>query len=75
MFCPKCGKINPDNGEICSGCGASLLSEKAAVTEKKGHGVLKAVIIGVIIVIAALVAVFLLNGCGRVPLPDENMTF
>ena len=75
MFCPKCGKINPDNGEICSGCGASLLSEKVAVPEKKRHGVLKAVIIGVIIVIAVLVAVFLFSGCGRVLLPDQNMTF
>lgn len=34
MFCPKCGKMNPDDREKCSGCGA-VLHEAGAPTPKK----------------------------------------
>ena len=35
MFCPKCGKINPDDGELCSGCGAVLHEPKPETPAKK----------------------------------------
>ncbi len=35
MFCPKCGKMNPDERENCSGCGAVLHEPKAEEPKKK----------------------------------------
>ncbi len=35
MFCPKCGKMNPDERENCSGCGAVLHEPKAEAPKKK----------------------------------------
>lgn len=75
MFCPKCGKINPDNEEKCSGCGAVLHEEAAAaVPGKKPRGLKIAFAIIAVLIIVCIV-VFLLNGCGTGTLPDERMTF
>ncbi len=37
MFCPKCGKMNPDDREFCSGCNA-VLHEQEAETPKRKRG-------------------------------------
>lgn len=75
MFCPKCGKINPDNEEKCSGCGAVLHEEaETEVCEKKGRGMKIAFAIIVVLVIIC-VAVLLFNGCGPTAIPDERITF
>lgn len=49
MFCPKCGKMNPDDREKCSGCGAVLHEETAPVKKKKKNPAGK-----IIAIIAAL---------------------
>ena len=75
MFCPKCGKINPDNSEICSGCNAHLHdeNEKKVPAKKMNWGrILLAV---AIIIIAVVVVALILSGCGGVKAPDESMTF
>ena len=75
MFCPKCGKINPDTEEKCSGCGAELHEEAAVpASGKKGRGIKIAFAIIAVLIIVCIV-VFLLNGCGTATLPDERMTF
>lgn len=75
MFCPKCGKINPDNEEVCSGCGAVLHEEtEVAVSAKKGNGK-KITFIIIAVLIVVILAVLLLNGCGGGTLPDERITF
>lgn len=75
MFCPKCGKINPDNEEKCSGCGASLREETAVVLPKKKGKILKAVLSIIVLLIIVCIIVFLLNGCGAASLPEDRMTF
>ena len=75
MFCPKCGKINPDTAEKCSGCEAVLHEEQVASPEKKKGKVLKTVIFGIIIIAIVVAAVVLLNGCSRQPTPQDSMTF
>ena len=74
MFCPKCGKINPDNGERCSGCGAVLHEETETVVKKKNHTVLK-IVIAAVVVAAIVVAVVLLAGCSTSEIPNETMNF
>lgn len=75
MFCPKCGKINPDNEEKCSGCGAILHEETAvAVPAKKGKGIKIAIAVIVVLIIVCIL-VFLLSGCGNATLPEDRMTF
>lgn len=74
MFCPKCGKINPDNGETCSGCGAELHEQVEVIPKKKNHTALK-IIIAAVVVVAVVVAVVLLTGCGSSEIPTETMNF
>ena len=75
MFCPKCGKINPDSEQTCSGCGAELHEETAvAVQKKKGNG-LKIVLAVVVLLVVAAVIALLLSGCGTGEIPKEHMTF
>lgn len=74
MFCPKCGKINPDNCERCSGCGADLHQEVVKAPEKKNHTVLKIVIVAVVVA-AIVIAVVLLTGCSSSEIPKETMNF
>lgn len=52
MFCPKCGRINPDDDITCKGCGAPLHEEENTEAEKK-RGLSR----WVLIVPAALAAV------------------
>ncbi len=75
MFCPKCGKINPDNSEMCSGCNAPLHdeNEKKVPTKKINWG--RILLVAAIIIIAAVVVALILSGCSGVKTPDETMTF
>lgn len=69
MFCPKCGKINPDNNIECSGCGTPLGEKVAKKTQKKGK-VWKIMAVLAIVVIALVVLI--LSGCSA---PDGDMSF
>lgn len=51
MFCPKCGKMNPDDREFCSGCNAVLHEPKEEAPKKKNNA------LGKIIAIIAAAAV------------------
>lgn len=68
MFCPKCGKINPDNNTQCSGCGTPL-GEAVVAPSKKGKA-WKIAVVSVIIVVA--LAVLFLSGCSA---PEGDMSF
>jgi uncharacterized membrane protein YhaH (DUF805 family) len=35
MFCPKCGKENPDDVKFCSGCGANTAMVSASVSSQE----------------------------------------
>lgn len=72
MFCPKCGKINPDTDEKCSGCGAVLYEEVAPVTKKKNNNILKTAIVAVVIIAIVVLAIVLLSGCSGGEMPDIN---
>lgn len=75
MFCPKCGKINPDNEEKCTGCGAVLHEEtEAKVPVKKGKG-LKIALAVIAFLIIICIVIFMLNGCAGATLPEEGMSF
>ena len=74
MFCPKCGKINPDNSERCSGCSAVLHEEVEVTSKKKNHTVLK-IVIAAVVVAAIVVAVVLLTGCSTSEIPKETINF
>ena len=74
MFCPKCGKINPDDGVNCNGCGAVLREETDAAPKKKNHTALK-IVIAAVVVVAVVVAVVLLTGCSSSDIPKETMNF
>ena len=69
MFCPKCGKINPDSEEFCSGCNAPLHEkESEAPAPKKGNFV-RILVAVIIVVVAAVVVVTSLGGCAKRHLP------
>ena len=74
MFCPKCGKINPDDAQNCSGCDALLKAETPALPAKK-TGALKWVITALVIIAIIAVIVFFMSGCSAGELPKENLTF
>ena len=63
MFCPKCGRINPDEEELCKGCGAKL-HEETEKPLKKSKKSLKGIIIAfvVILIVAVIVAFFVTKG-------------
>lgn len=72
MFCPKCGRINPDEEEFCKGCGAALHEEKGEPeTNKKIGGKLATAII--ICAAAAGAAVFALTSCDAFALFATNL--
>ncbi len=65
MFCPRCGKMNPDEKENCSGCGAVLHEPKPEEPKKK-----KSLAGRIIAAIAALAVagggcVFALTQCSK----------
>ena len=75
MFCPKCGKINPDDAQMCSGCNSVLHEEtQTAVPQKKGKGI-KILFAIIAVLISVCIVVFLLSGCGPASLPEDRMTF
>ena len=60
MFCPKCGRINPDDNELCAGCGSPLHEEKEETNKKNSRGTRKKVVAAAI-VLAAVLAVLALG--------------
>ncbi len=64
MFCPKCGKINPDDGKICTGCGAAL-EESNTVEEKpkKSLGKVIGILIAAVLIAAVCFLTINLAGC------------
>lgn len=74
MFCPKCGKINPDNNDLCSNCGAVLLEGREDTPIKK-NGILKAVLTILLAVAVIAAVVVLLNGCDPGNIMQDNITF
>ncbi len=75
MFCPKCGKINPDNNETCSGCAAPLHEEIEKESPKKKNSWGRILLAVVIIAIAVVVVTLALNGCGKGTIPENPVTF
>lgn len=74
MFCPKCGKINPDTEELCSGCGAVLHEEQTAPLPKKGRG-LKIAIALIAVVAVVVITVLVLSGCNPGNIVKDNISF
>lgn len=74
MFCPKCGKINPDTDSLCSGCGANLHEEEKIVPKKSKNGV-KIALSLVVVVAIVIVAVLILNGCNPGNIVDDKISF
>lgn len=74
MFCPKCGKINPDNNDLCSNCGAVLREGREDAPMKK-NGNLKAVLTILLIIAVIAAAIVLLNGCDPGNIMQDNVTF
>lgn len=61
MFCPKCGKINPDNEEKCSGCGELLHAETESISPVKKRNGLKIALAIIAVLIIICILVFILN--------------
>ena len=74
MFCPKCGKINPDTQDLCSNCGAVLRERREDVSIKK-NGILKAVLTILLVIAVIAAAIVLLNGCDPGNIMKDNVTF
>lgn len=76
MFCPKCGKINPDDGERCSGCGAALREEANTPPAAKKGKAWKIILTAVLALVVICIVVFLLSGCsGGTVNPNEKVLF
>ena len=68
MFCPKCGKMNPDDGELCSGCGATLHeSEPNKPKKKSSTGKIIAIIAAAAVAVGGSAAA--LTQCGHEDAP------
>lgn len=75
MFCPKCGRINPDEETICKGCGSNLHEGELAIVKKpkrKGRVIIAAVVAVLVIALACVVAVTL-SGCSGSDYDDEQI--
>lgn len=59
MFCPKCGKMNPDDREFCSGCNAVLHEPEEEKPKKKKSiaGKIIALVAAAAIAVTAVAAV------------------
>ena len=62
MFCPKCGKINPDDGVLCNGCNAQLHEEKGKEPKKRFGTILTAIIVAIAIAVSCFIIVSV-SGC------------
>lgn len=58
MFCPKCGRINPDENEVCKGCGAALHTENEKVVQKSKGSFAKKLVIALVVIALVCVAAF-----------------
>lgn len=65
MFCPKCGKMNPDDREKCSGCGAVLHEPKAEAPKKKSGLAGKIIAIAAASAVAVGGTVFAVSSCEK----------
>lgn len=65
MFCPKCGRMNPDEDVLCKGCGAPLHEEEKKEEVKKNNGTVKKVSIAVLILAAACAVAFSVTSCEK----------
>ena len=72
MFCPKCGKINPDDEQVCTGCNAQLHEEKEVVEKKRLPKVLTAIIVVVAIALSCFV-IANLTGCSGQDYNEEEI--
>ncbi|MCH5188204.1 MAG: hypothetical protein J1F63_07345 [Oscillospiraceae bacterium] len=68
MFCPKCGKMNPDDRELCSGCNAVLHEPKPEAPKKKKSAA------GKIIALIAAAAVVIGGSAAAVVSCDRDTT-
>lgn len=75
MFCPKCGKINPDNEERCSGCGADLHEETELMPQAKKRNGLKIALAIIAVLIIICILVFILSGCDTGDILGDNISF
>jgi len=65
MFCPKCGRINPDEEVLCKGCGAVLHEEtEEKNTKKRGIGVKVAKVVVLLAVLVGAVS-FSITSCEK----------
>ena len=74
MFCPKCGKINPDTEEKCSGCGADLHEENTEIPKKKKNGLKIALTLAAVLAVV-IVVVLVLNGCNPGSVKQDSISF
>ncbi len=63
MFCPKCGKINPDDGKICTGCGTVLEENNTPEKKPKRLGKIIGIIIAALVIAAVCFLTINLTGC------------
>ena len=67
MFCPNCGKENPDDAKVCQECGKPLVAEKTTTPSKPLPTKMIAGAIGVLAIIVILI-VFLVNSANTINL-------
>ena len=65
MFCPKCGKMNSDDREKCSGCGAALHEPKPEPAKKKSGVVGKIIALVAALAVAAGGTAFAVSSCEK----------
>lgn len=65
MFCPKCGKMNPDDRENCSGCGAVLHEPKDETPKKKNGAAGKIIALVAALAVAAGGVAFGVSSCSK----------
>ena len=74
VFCPKCGKINPDDGKICTGCSA-VLEENDSLEKKpkKRLGKVMSIIIAALVIAAVCLITINLTGCAPQEYDGEDI--
>lgn len=71
MFCPKCGRINPDDGDACKGCSAPLHEGKAEVPKKRFGVVFVAIFVAIAIAVSCFV-IASISGCSDNSYEDDD---
>ncbi len=66
MFCGNCGKQNPDDATLCSGCGATLTpvatSGKRSRRRKNNYAMVGMIAVAVVVVLVVVLLVALFSG-------------